>query len=100
MHLRLTLIKKKAVNDWKQEQLTAKRQLHEEVLAGENPAGSSEDANRSGLELGLSGGVGGEDGMNGKPEGVVVSERERALAKQRIAKWKAEQAAKKEEEKV
>lgn len=38
--------------------------------------------------------------VNSKPGGVVVSERERALAKQRIAKWKAEQAAKQEEEKV
>lgn len=81
------------MNDWKQEQLTAKRQQHEEMLAGEVEQG--DDANTSLLS--------GAD--SAAPEvapsaGAVVSERERALAKQRIAKWKADQAAKLEEEKV
>jgi len=89
----LTLIKKKAVNDWKQEQLTAKRQQHEDLLAGE--VEHNEDANTSLLS--------GADSAAAEvvpSAGVVVSERERALAKQRIAKWKADQAAKLEEEKV
>ena len=96
-NLRLTLIKKKAVNDWKQEQLSAKRQLHEEALLGKGLPGSSED-NRYGRDMDMVGA--GIDDVNSKPAGIVVSEQERALAKQRIAKWKADQAAKKEEEKV
>jgi len=86
------------VNDWKQEQLSAKRQLHEEALLGEGLPGSSEDTHRNGRDTDMSGA--GADDVNSKPAGIVVSEQERALAKQRIAKWKADQAAKREEEKV
>ncbi len=86
------------MNDWKQEQLSAKRQLHEEALLGEGLPGSSDDTHRHGRDMDMSGA--GADDVNSKPVGIVVSEQERALAKQRIAKWKADQAVKREEEKV
>jgi hypothetical protein len=90
---RLNLIKKKAVAEWKQEQLTAKRQQQDDILVGEilNPDEAaardrsldhSEDLN--GERLPLAGG----------------SEKDRAAAKARIAQWRAAQARQAEEEKV
>jgi hypothetical protein len=89
----LNLIKKKAVAEWKQEQLTAKRQQQDDILVGEilNPdeaaardrsVDHSEDLN--GERRPLSGG----------------SEKDRAAAKARIAQWRAAQARQIEEEKV
>ena len=95
--LRLTLIKKKAVSDWKAEQLHAKKQLHEEVL-GEvvQPA---DDPNAS-LLSGQDSGAGGDGAAAAAGTGHVVTERERDIAKARIAKWKADQITKAEQEKV
>lgn len=103
MWLRLTLIKKKAVSDWKAEQLNAKKQLHEGVL-GEvaQPADDQNASLASGQDSGGGGGVGADGAAMGAATGhhVAVSERERALAKARIARWKADQLAKAEQEKV
>jgi hypothetical protein len=84
------------VSDWKAEQLFAKRQLHEEVLGEvvQNPDKISQHSG-SGREL-----QSGQERDGQSPGNVVVSEKERAAAKQRIAKWKADQAAKLEQEKV
>lgn len=94
-YLRLTLIKKRAIGDWKHEQLSAKRQLQENVLASDilrpgEAAASEQVAQDTSMNSGL------ED----LPPAPQSSEKDRAAAKARIAKWRAQQAAAVEQDKV
>jgi hypothetical protein len=87
--LRMQLVKKKAVHDWKQEQVTARRQSNEHALVTEilQAAEKIEDIE---LERDSSDVVGAES----------PSSKDRATAKVRIAKWRASQAEQLEQEKV
>jgi hypothetical protein len=90
---RLNLVKKKAVAEWKQEQLIAKRQQQDDILVGEilNP----DEAAARDRSLDHS-----ED-LNGERRPLAGgSEKDRAAAKARIAQWRAAQARQIEEEKV
>jgi hypothetical protein len=94
-YLQLTLIKKKALNEWKQEQLSAKRQLQDDILVsdilnpGEAAAGDSA----------LNSSTGGEGAADARRV-PGSSEKDRAAAKARIAAWRAAQAKQLEDEKV
>lgn len=91
-YLRLTLIKKKVVAEWKQEQLSAKRQQQDAILAGDilqpgdAAAGGGHFLNTSGSQDGSAAGDRSASGAG------VISAKERAAAKARIAKWKEAQA--------
>jgi hypothetical protein len=94
-YLQLTLIKKKALNEWKQEQLSAKRQLQDDILvsdilnSGEAAVGDSA----------LNSSTGGEGTADAR-RAPGSSEKNRAAAKARIAAWRAAQAKQLEDEKV
>jgi hypothetical protein len=87
------LVKKKAVAEWKQEQLIAKRQQQDDILVGEilNP-GEAAARDRS---------LDHSEDLNGERRPLAGgSEKDRAAAKARIAQWRAAQARQIEEEKV
>lgn len=99
-YLRLTLIKKRAISDWKSEQLSAKRQLQEHVLASDvlRPGeAASLDAHGQGQGQNTSLN---SSALEDLPQAPQSSEKDRAAAKARIAKWRAQQAALVEQEKV
>jgi hypothetical protein len=95
-YLQLTLIKKKALNEWKQEQLSAKRQLQDDILVSDilNPGEAA--AGDSALNSSSAGGDGAAD-VRRVPGS---SEKDRAAAKARIAAWRAAQAKQLDDEKV
>lgn len=91
-YVRLTVIKKRAVAEWKAEQLSAKRQQQDDILAGEVlKADESLDSSSAAADA-L------ERDRKAAPPGS--SEKDRAAAKARIAQWRAAQARQAEEEKV
>ena len=93
MYTQLTLIKKKAINEWKQEQLGAKRQLQHNILESE--------VRRPG-EAGVADGMSTTSSQDGDSKRMLAGsgEKDRTAAKERIARWRAAQAKKLEEDKV
>jgi hypothetical protein len=91
-YLRLFLIKKKVVSDWKVEQQNARRKSNEQVLVSEilNAAESIKD-----IELDQ---TTSRSGADGSPESPSL--KDRAAAKARIAKWKAAQLEQQRREEV
>jgi hypothetical protein len=88
--LLLTLRKKRALQEWKREQLRHQRQQHAEALQDSEGRGDEQQLDNSfgsGTGTGRRGpGESGEEAGGGDP----VKDMERALAvKERIAKWKA-----------
>lgn len=93
-YLRLSLVKKRAVGEWKQEQLSARRQQQHGVLAADvlhpdEAAAADQSLNTSGMQ-----------DSNGEKKAPGSSEKDRAAVKERIAKWRAAQAKQLEDEKV
>jgi len=92
--LRMQLVKKKAVADWKQEQISARKQSNEHALVTE-----IFQSPRS-IDTELSGAGGREAGEADTESLSSKDHMDRSAAKARIAKWRASQAEQLEQEKV